>query len=70
MALLEGLEGDEILDKLRYYPGILLANWKVWPILQLVSELTCRLCIFTDGLTSLGQVSGLYPSGIESLLLR
>jgi hypothetical protein len=39
MSLMEGLDDEEILDKLRnYYPGILLANWKVWPLLQLFSE--------------------------------
>lgn len=44
MAILEGAEMDAILAKVtKHYVPVLLANWQVWPLLQMLSE-----CIFSS----------------------
>ncbi|GAA5961384.1 hypothetical protein JCM21900_006688 [Sporobolomyces salmonicolor] len=38
MSMLEGLDGEEMREKIRQnYLPILLVNWQVWPILQLIN---------------------------------
>ncbi|SCV70514.1 BQ2448_1908 [Microbotryum intermedium] len=38
MSLLEGLSDEELWDKIRHnYLPILLVNWQVWPLLQLIN---------------------------------